>query len=54
MRCIGGFRIAPVLERSHVSRTVLVVATLVLAGGALIGATSAAAGPAFSQTSSFT
>jgi hypothetical protein len=49
MRCIGGFPIAPVGERSRVSRTVLVVATLVLAGGTLIGATSATAGPAVSE-----
>lgn len=51
MRCIGTFPIAPVRERSRVSHTVLVVATLVLAGGALIGATSATAGPAVSQSS---
>ena len=51
MLCIGAFPVAPVGERSRVSHTVLVVATLVLAAGTLIGATSAAAGPAFSQSS---
>ena len=48
MRCIGAIPIAPV---RGLSRTVLVVATLVLAGGALVGATSATAGPAVSQSS---
>jgi hypothetical protein len=48
MQCIGAIPIAPV---RGLSRTVLVVATLVVAGGALVGATSATAGPAISQSS---
>jgi hypothetical protein len=40
--------------RGHLSRAVLLVAALVVAGIAMIGATSAAAGPAVSESTPFT
>jgi hypothetical protein len=54
MRLFGELGIPPVLRRARVSRTTFVLALLVLGGGALIGATGAAAGPAVSQTVPFT
>jgi hypothetical protein len=53
MRLIGRLALAPTRERSRASRTLFVLATVFSCGAALIGASSAAAGPAFSQTSAF-
>jgi hypothetical protein len=50
MRLFGELGIPPVLRRARVSRATFVLALLVLGGGALIGATGAAAGPAVSET----
>ena len=52
MRTFG--RIPLLRRRSRVSRSLLVLGVLMLGGGALFGATGAAAGPAFTTTSPFT
>jgi hypothetical protein len=50
MRLFGGLWMPLASRRARVARAVSVLALLVLGGGALIGATGAAAGPAFTET----
>ncbi len=54
MRIFGGLEMPRLRRRAGASRAVFVLATLLVAGGALIGATGAAAGPAVSTTTPFT
>jgi hypothetical protein len=54
MRLFGGLEMSRWLVRLRVSRAVFVVAVLSLSGGALVGATTAVAGPAVSTSSPIT
>jgi hypothetical protein len=53
MRLIGRLAIAPARGRSRASRALFAIATVFSCVAALFGASSAAAGPAFSETSDF-
>jgi hypothetical protein len=54
MRIFGRLEMPLLLRRVRASRAMLVLAVLVLGGAALIGATGATAGPAFTTTVPFT